>query len=79
MKIINEFENADALKEIKFDSSNEKQRIVKNGAEIGISKAAVGNTLLVVQSKSGRVTDIYVSDKSFDGYVEKIDKGDEKS
>lgn len=78
MKIINEFENADALKEIKLASSNEKQRIIKNGAEIGISKVSVGNTLSVVQSKSGRVTDIYVSDKSFDGYVEKIDKGDKK-
>ena len=77
MIIISEFKNPDALTDIKLDlGNNEKQRIIKNGAEIKISQLSVGDTLSVAQSKSGRVTDIFVSDKRFDGFAEKIEKGD---
>ena len=76
LAVINEFENDSALKEIRLDSNSEKQRIIKNGNLISLSKISVGDTLSVLQSKSGRVTDIYVSAKNFDGYVERIDKTD---
>lgn len=77
MILISEFENKDALTGIKLDLvNNEKQRILKSGAEVALSQITVGDTLSVAQSKSGRVADIYISNKKFDGYVEKIDKGD---
>ena len=77
MIIISEFENVEALTGIKLDLvNNEKQRILKNGAEIPMTQISGGDTLSVAQSKSGRVVDIYVFNKKFDGYVEKIEKSD---
>ena len=77
--IVGEFENSKLLTSVKIDPDDYgKHRIIKNGAQIGISGIYPGDILSVAESKSGRVKEIYVSDKKLDGYVERIDTDDKK-